>query len=111
MSRDVLFMCNSSARDGGQDHTGNKPFGLCSCKRPSLRDHWGDWGAFSSSSTGPSHSHSLQTNIQMSQLKAGPHPVVDSTSIFKADIFKNKVLFCTGGGSGICRIMTEAVVS
>jgi len=46
----------------------------------------------------------------MSQSKAGPHPVVDSTAVFKADIFKNKVLFCTGGGSGICRIMTEAVM-
>ena len=30
--------------------------------------------------------------------------------IFKADIFKGKVLFCTGGGSGICKGMTEAVV-
>lgn len=39
------------------------------------------------------------------------HPVVDSTAVFKNDIFKNKVLFCTGGGSGICRVMTEAVVS
>jgi hypothetical protein len=39
------------------------------------------------------------------------HPVVDSTAVFKDDIFRNKVLFCTGGGSGICRVMTEAVVS
>lgn len=38
-------------------------------------------------------------------------PIVDSTTVFKADIFKGKVLFCTGGGSGICRGMTEAVVS
>ncbi|KAI0271255.1 NAD(P)-binding protein [Gloeopeniophorella convolvens] len=37
-------------------------------------------------------------------------PAVDSTSVFKEDIFKNKVLFCTGGGSGICRVMTEAVM-
>ncbi|KAF9497024.1 2,4-dienoyl-CoA reductase [Pleurotus eryngii] len=37
-------------------------------------------------------------------------PIVDSTAIFKADIFKGKVLFCTGGGSGICRGMTEAVM-
>ena len=36
--------------------------------------------------------------------------VVDSTSIFKDDIFKGKVLFCTGGGSGICKSMTESVV-
>lgn len=38
-------------------------------------------------------------------------PVVDSTTIFKSDVFKGKVLFCTGGGSGICKAMTEAVVS
>ena len=37
-------------------------------------------------------------------------PVIDSTAIFQADIFKGKVLFCTGGGSGICREMTEAMV-
>lgn len=37
-------------------------------------------------------------------------PVVDSTAVFKDDIFKGKVLFCTGGGSGICRGMTETVV-
>lgn len=37
-------------------------------------------------------------------------PVVDSTAVFKPDIFKGKVLFCTGGGSGICRGMTESVM-
>ncbi|KAI0318295.1 2,4-dienoyl-CoA reductase [Amylostereum chailletii] len=37
-------------------------------------------------------------------------PPVDSTAVFKAGIFKNKVLFCTGGGSGICRVMTESVM-
>ncbi|CAA7262379.1 unnamed protein product [Cyclocybe aegerita] len=37
-------------------------------------------------------------------------PIVDSTAIFKDDIFKGKVLFCTGGGSGICRGMTEAMM-
>jgi len=37
-------------------------------------------------------------------------PSVDSTAVFKADIFKGKVLFCTGGGSGICRGMTEAMM-
>lgn len=36
--------------------------------------------------------------------------VVDSSSIFKDDIFSGKVLFCTGGGSGICKSMTESVV-
>ncbi|KAG6908863.1 hypothetical protein DXG01_002937 [Tephrocybe rancida] len=38
-------------------------------------------------------------------------PQVNSTAVFKADIFQGKVLFCTGGGSGICRGMTEAIVS
>lgn len=37
-------------------------------------------------------------------------PVVDSTSVFKSDIFNGKVVFVTGGGSGICRVMTEAMV-
>ena len=37
--------------------------------------------------------------------------VVESTSVFKPDIFRGRVLFCTGGGSGICRGMTEAIVS
>ncbi|KAI8149968.1 NAD-P-binding protein [Fennellomyces sp. T-0311] len=35
---------------------------------------------------------------------------VDTTKIFKDDIFKGKVLLCSGGGSGICRGMTEAMV-
>lgn len=35
----------------------------------------------------------------------------NSESVFKPDIFKGKVLFCTGGGSGICKEMTYAVVS
>ncbi|KII83958.1 hypothetical protein PLICRDRAFT_168490 [Plicaturopsis crispa FD-325 SS-3] len=37
-------------------------------------------------------------------------PIVDSTAVFKENIFKGKVLFCTGGGSGICRAMTETVM-
>jgi len=37
-------------------------------------------------------------------------PTVDSTSVFKPDLFKGKVLFCTGGGSGICKGMTEAMM-
>ena len=44
-----------------------------------------------------------------------PSPVIarsaNSESVFKPDIFKGKVLFCTGGGSGICKEMTYAVVS
>ncbi|KAH8111173.1 NAD-binding protein [Phellopilus nigrolimitatus] len=35
---------------------------------------------------------------------------VDSNAVFKADIFNGRVLFCTGGGSGICRTMTEAIM-
>ncbi|KAI9308390.1 2,4-dienoyl-CoA reductase [Cunninghamella echinulata] len=35
---------------------------------------------------------------------------VPSTQIFKDDIFKGKVLLCTGGGSGINRALTVAIV-
>jgi len=34
----------------------------------------------------------------------------NSESVFKPDIFKGKVLFCTGGGSGICKEMTYAMM-
>ncbi|EAU87146.1 2,4-dienoyl-CoA reductase [Coprinopsis cinerea okayama7 len=37
-------------------------------------------------------------------------PIVASTSVFKTDLFNGKVLFCTGGGSGICKGMTEAMM-
>ena len=49
---------------------------------------------------------------QVSMSPSSPHvvPIVESTSVFKPDIFKGKVLFCTGGGSGICRGMTETMV-
>jgi peroxisomal 2,4-dienoyl-CoA reductase len=33
-----------------------------------------------------------------------------SLDIFKADLFKGKVLFCTGGGSGICKTMTQQIM-
>ncbi|KAI8093445.1 NAD-P-binding protein [Halteromyces radiatus] len=36
--------------------------------------------------------------------------VVDTTQIFKENLFAGKVLLCSGGGSGICRGMTEAMV-
>jgi len=43
-----------------------------------------------------------------------PSPVLaryaSSESVFKSDIFKGKVLFCTGGGSGICKGMTYVVM-
>ncbi|KAN0064610.1 peroxisomal 2 4-dienoyl-CoA reductase sps19 [Thecaphora frezii] len=39
------------------------------------------------------------------------HAAADSKRIFRADIFKGKVLFCTGGGSGICYEMTRAIMS
>jgi len=45
-----------------------------------------------------------------SRLKAVEAPVTDSTDVFKKDIFKGRVLFCTGGGSGICRSMTESIL-
>jgi hypothetical protein len=48
--------------------------------------------------------------IRMSPSNGNVHPVVDSTAVFKDDLFRNKILFCTGGGSGICRVMTGAVV-
>jgi len=41
-----------------------------------------------------------------SKLVTAPLPA----DVFKPDIFKGKVLFCTGGGSGIGKAMTEAVV-
>ncbi|KAH0826399.1 hypothetical protein J3R83DRAFT_5369 [Lanmaoa asiatica] len=37
-------------------------------------------------------------------------PVASSIDVFKPGIFKGKVLFCTGGGSGICKSMTEAIM-
>ncbi|KAI0816892.1 2,4-dienoyl-CoA reductase [Trametes gibbosa] len=37
-------------------------------------------------------------------------PPVASTAVFHKDIFTGKVLFCTGGGSGICKAMVEAVM-
>lgn len=35
----------------------------------------------------------------------------DPAKIFRPDIFKGKVLFCTGGGSGICYEMTKSIMS
>ncbi|KAF8830849.1 hypothetical protein HHX47_DHR2001075 [Lentinula edodes] len=37
-------------------------------------------------------------------------PVNNSISTFKDNIFEEKVLFCTGGGSGICKGMTESIM-
>jgi len=52
----------------------------------------------------------LPQSHYMSPSDGGVQPVVDSTAVFKDDLFKNRVLFCTGGGSGICRVMTETVM-
>ncbi|ORZ35304.1 hypothetical protein BCR44DRAFT_116691 [Catenaria anguillulae PL171] len=35
---------------------------------------------------------------------------VPTTDVFRADLFKGKVAFVTGGGSGICKGMTEALM-
>ncbi|EGG12662.1 uncharacterized protein MELLADRAFT_41456 [Melampsora larici-populina 98AG31] len=44
-------------------------------------------------------------------MKSNPSvsPVLSNT-VFKDDIFRGKVLFCTGGGTGICKKMVEAVM-
>lgn len=49
----------------------------------------------------------------MSSSKAAPpfHASAPSTSIFKDDIFAGKVLFCTGGASGICYAQTKAMMA
>ena len=38
------------------------------------------------------------------------HRTVPSDQVFKEDLFKDKVLFCTGGGSGICYQQVEAMM-
>jgi len=38
------------------------------------------------------------------------HSPVKSTEVFRKDIFKGKVLFCTGGASGICKAITQSVM-
>ncbi|KAF8333930.1 NAD-P-binding protein [Cantharellus anzutake] len=40
-----------------------------------------------------------------------PRPPIKSTEVFKKDIFEGKVLFCTGGPSGICKAMTKSIMS
>jgi len=39
-----------------------------------------------------------------------PRQAVPSTAVFKDDIFQGKVLFCTGGSSGICKSMTLSIM-
>jgi len=50
--------------------------------------------------------------FQQANMAPAPYtqPIVDTTSTFKEGIFNGKVLFCTGGGSGICKAMTKAVM-
>lgn len=38
------------------------------------------------------------------------HQSVTSDLVFRKDIFNGKVLFCTGGGSGICNRQVEAMM-
>ncbi|PVF96847.1 NAD(P)-binding protein [Serendipita vermifera] len=41
-------------------------------------------------------------------MKAFPSPPApEITKVFQPNLFKGKVLFCTGGGSGICKVITE----
>ncbi|KGB76970.1 peroxisomal 2,4-dienoyl-CoA reductase [Cryptococcus deuterogattii 99/473] len=40
-----------------------------------------------------------------------PPPLPDPKSTFKPDLFKGKVLFCTGGRSGICYQIVETMMS
>lgn len=41
---------------------------------------------------------------------AMPKAPVETTEIFNKNLFNGKVLLCSGGGSGICRGMTEAML-
>ncbi|KAI0344341.1 NAD(P)-binding protein [Trametopsis cervina] len=42
--------------------------------------------------------------------KAYAQPIVNSTAVFRDGLFDGKVLFCTGGGSGICKEMTRSIM-
>jgi len=46
----------------------------------------------------------------MSAVPIAPRQSVLSTTVFKDDLFKGKVLFCTGGHSGVCKGMTLAMM-
>jgi hypothetical protein len=47
---------------------------------------------------------------QPSTVQAPPPVAALSTAVFQPDLFKGKVLFCTGGGSGICKVITQNMV-
>lgn len=36
---------------------------------------------------------------------------VNKMDVFRPNLFEGKVLFCTGGGSGICKVITQMMVS
>ncbi|WWD19584.1 hypothetical protein CI109_104045 [Kwoniella shandongensis] len=42
---------------------------------------------------------------------SSPAPIPDSKATFRPDLFKGKVLFCTGGRSGICYGIVETMMS
>lgn len=47
----------------------------------------------------------------MSSSKAVVAPLPPPTkAIFQPDLFKDKVLFCTGGGSGICKVIVQTMM-
>ncbi|KAL0084217.1 hypothetical protein J3Q64DRAFT_1861995 [Phycomyces blakesleeanus] len=57
-----------------------------------------------------SFSYQAKTIFQVVVLDQSAMEAVDTNEIFKHNIFPRKVFLCSGGGSGIFRGMTEAMV-